>query len=33
MEGFSYISKEMDIKEGKLKEGLTAKEKKEIYMS
>lgn len=33
MEGFSYVSKELDIKDGKLIENLSAKEKKQIYMS
>ena len=33
MEGFSYISKEIDIETGKLREELSKKEKKEVYMS
>lgn len=33
MEGFSYVSKELDIDSGKMREGLSKKEKKEIYMS
>lgn len=33
MEGFSYVSKELDIETGKYQEGLTSKEKKQIYMS
>lgn len=33
MEGFSYVSKELDLQTGKLKEGLSKKEKKEVYMS
>lgn len=33
MEGFSYVSKELDINNGKLIENLSAKEKKQIYMS
>ena len=33
MEGFSYVSKELDIKSGKMVENLNKKEKKQIYMS
>ncbi len=33
MEGFSYVSKELDIESGQMREGLSKKEKKEIYMS
>lgn len=33
MEGFSYVSKVLDIKSGDFREGLSNKEKKEIYMS
>lgn len=33
MEGFSYVSKELDIDTGKFKENLSKKEKKDIYMS
>jgi hypothetical protein len=33
MEGFSYVSKELDIESGKFREDLSKKEKKEIYMS
>jgi hypothetical protein len=33
MEGFSYVSKELDITSGKKREGLSKKEKKDIYMS
>lgn len=33
MEGFSYVSKELDIETGKMVENLSKKEKKEIYMS
>jgi hypothetical protein len=33
MEGFSYVSKQLDIQSGQLREGLSAKEKKEFYMS
>lgn len=33
MEGFSYVSKELDIKTGKLIDNMSTKEKKQIYMS
>jgi hypothetical protein len=33
MEGFSYVSKELDITTGKMVENLNKKEKKQIYMS
>jgi hypothetical protein len=33
MDGFSYVSKELDIETGQMLEGLGKKEKKEIYMS
>ena len=33
MEGFSYVSKEIDIETGKMQEGMSKKEKKQIYMS
>lgn len=33
MEGFSYVSKELDIETGKLAENMGKKEKKQIYMS
>ena len=33
MEGFSYVSKELDIETGKIREGLSKKQKKEVYMS
>ena len=33
MDGFSYVSKQMNIKRGKIVEVLSAKEKKQIYMS
>jgi ribosome biogenesis SPOUT family RNA methylase Rps3 len=33
MEGFSYVSRELDIETGQLREGLGKKEKREIYMS
>ncbi len=33
MEGFSYVSKELDIETGKMREELSKKEKKDIYMS
>ena len=33
MEGFSYVSKELDIKTGQLVENMSKKQKKQIYMS
>lgn len=33
MDGFSYVSKELDIETGLMREGLGKKEKKDIYMS
>jgi len=33
MEGFSYVSKQLDIESGKLNEEMGKKEKKQVYMS
>ena len=33
MEGFSYVSHEIDIESGDIRTGLGKKEKKKIYMS
>lgn len=32
MDGFSYVSKELDIESGKINEGMNKKEKKQVYM-
>lgn len=33
MEGFSYVSQELDLEKGELREGLSKKEKKQVHMS